>query len=52
MEQIFVESTKKHREEISIWKLCFVVSQGRKDTIGQVQEKMVWSIQGTILFTQ
>ncbi len=28
-----------------------MVSQGRKDTRGQVQEKMVWSIQGKILLT-
>jgi hypothetical protein len=29
-----------------------VVSQGRKDTYGQIQEKMVWPIQGIVLFTQ
>jgi hypothetical protein len=50
MEQIFVESTETHREKNSIWRLCFVVSQGRKDTIGQIQEKMVWPIHGIILF--
>jgi hypothetical protein len=41
MEQIFVEPTKTYREEVSIWRLCFVVSRGRKDTLGQIQEKMV-----------
>jgi hypothetical protein len=41
VEQIFVELTKTHREEVPIWRLCFVVSQGRKDTLGQIQEKMV-----------
>jgi hypothetical protein len=46
-----MESTKKHKEEIPTWKLCFMVSLGRKNTLGQVQEKMVWSIQGTILLT-
>jgi hypothetical protein len=29
-----------------------MVSQQIKDTFGQIQEKMVWSIQGTILFNQ
>jgi hypothetical protein len=48
--QIFVESTKKHIEKAPIWRLCFVVSQGRKDTPKQIQKKMVWSIQGIILF--
>jgi hypothetical protein len=48
MEQILVESTKKHKEEIPILRLCFVVFQGKNDTLGQVQEKMVWSIQGTL----
>jgi hypothetical protein len=52
MEQISVKSIEKHIEEVSIWRLCFMVSQGRKDTFGQIQENMVWSIQGTILFTQ
>jgi hypothetical protein len=45
-----VESTEKHRKEVPIWRLCFMVSQRRKDTSRQLQEKMVWSIQGTILF--
>jgi len=44
MEQIFVESTETHREKVQIWRLCFVVSQGKKDALGQIQEKMVWSI--------
>jgi hypothetical protein len=47
-----MELTKKHRKKVPIWRLCFVVSQRRKNTLGQVQEKMVWSIQGTILLTQ
>jgi hypothetical protein len=29
-----------------------MVSQRRKNTFGQIQEKMVWSIQGIILLTQ
>jgi hypothetical protein len=44
MDLIFVELTKKHKDEVSIWRSCFVVSQGRKDTHEQVQKKMVWSI--------
>jgi hypothetical protein len=52
MEQIFVESIEKHKKEVPIWRLCFMVSQGRKGASRQIQEKMVWSIQGTILFTQ
>jgi hypothetical protein len=43
---------KKHREKVPIWRLCFVVSQEKKYTLGHVQEKMVWSIHGTILLTQ
>ncbi len=41
MDHIYVESTKKHKEEVSIWRLCFMVAQGRKDTHGKIQEKMV-----------
>jgi hypothetical protein len=37
MEQIFVESKEKNRE-VLIWRLCFMVSQRRKDTPGQIQE--------------
>jgi hypothetical protein len=48
----FVESIETHRENFPIWKLCYLVSQGRKDTFGKIQEKMVWFIQGTILLTQ
>ncbi len=44
VEQIFLESTKKHKEEVSIWILCSLVSQGRKDTSRQIQKKMVWTI--------
>jgi hypothetical protein len=43
---------KKHKEKNPIWKLCFVISQRRKYTFGQIKKKMVWSIQGTILLTQ
>jgi hypothetical protein len=52
MEPIFVESIEKHREKNSIWRLCVMVSQGRKYTPAQIQEKLVWSIKGIILFTQ
>jgi hypothetical protein len=52
MEQIYVESIETRREKVPILRLCSLVSQGRKYTYGQIQEKMVWSIQGTILFTQ
>jgi len=31
MEQILMESTKKHKEEIPILRLCFVVFQGKND---------------------
>jgi hypothetical protein len=33
---IFVELIEKHKEEVSIWRLCFMVSQGRKDTPRQI----------------
>jgi hypothetical protein len=36
MEQIYVESIEKHREEVHVWRLCFVVSQGKKYTLGHV----------------
>ncbi len=39
MEQISMESTKTHQKKGSIWRLCFVVSQGRKNTLRQIQEK-------------
>jgi hypothetical protein len=48
----FCGVNKKHKEEILIWRLCFMVSYGRKNTFGQIQEKMVWSIHGIVLFTQ
>jgi hypothetical protein len=32
------------KEEVSIWRLLFLVSQRRKYTFGQIQEKMVWTI--------
>jgi hypothetical protein len=28
VEQIYVESTKTHRKEVSIWRLCIMVSKG------------------------
>jgi hypothetical protein len=53
MEHISMESIETHRKEVPIWKLCFVVSQGKKNTSKQIQEKMVWPIrQGIILVTQ
>jgi hypothetical protein len=37
MEQIFVESIETHREKVPIWRLCYVVSQGKeKVTFGQI----------------
>jgi hypothetical protein len=30
---------KKYIEKVSIWRLCFMVFQGRKYTLGQIQEK-------------
>jgi hypothetical protein len=47
-----VESKETHKEEVPIWRLCSVVFQGRKITSGQIEEKMVWPIQGIVLFTQ
>ncbi len=52
MEQINMESIEKHKKKVPIWRLCFMVSQGRNVNPGQIQEKMVWSIQGTLLLTQ
>jgi hypothetical protein len=52
MEHIFVESIEKHRQEVSILRLNFMVSQRRNNTHGQIFKKAVWSIQGTILLTQ
>jgi hypothetical protein len=43
---------KKHKEEVPIWKLRYVVSQGKKITYGQIFKKMVWPIQSIVLFTQ
>jgi hypothetical protein len=37
----FCGVNKKHRKEVSIWRLCFMVSQERKNKLGQIQEKMV-----------
>ncbi len=44
MEHIYMEAMETHKEKIPIWKLCYVVSQGRKYTYGQILEKMVWHI--------
>jgi hypothetical protein len=33
-----VESREKNREKVLIWRLCFMVFQRRKDTLGQIQE--------------
>jgi hypothetical protein len=43
---------KNIEKKVPIWKLCFMVSQRRKNTFGQIQEKMIWPNQGTILLTQ
>jgi len=48
----FMWNQQKTQKKVPIWKLCFVVSQRRKYTFGKIQEKMVWSIQGTILLTE
>ncbi len=34
-----MESTKKHKEEIPSWRLCFVVSLGRKNTLGKFKKR-------------
>jgi hypothetical protein len=47
-----MESTTEHRKKKLFWKLCFLVSQGRKDTSRQIQEKRVWLILGIVLHTQ
>jgi hypothetical protein len=39
--QFLWSQQKKHKEEVLIWKLCFVISYGIKDTLGQVLKKMV-----------
>jgi hypothetical protein len=44
MEQKILELAKKHREEVSIWRLCSLVFQGRKYTSRKIQKKMVWTI--------
>jgi hypothetical protein len=48
----FYGVNKKNRKEVLIWRFCFMVSQGGKNTLEQIQEKMVWSIQGIILLTK
>jgi hypothetical protein len=39
MEQIFVESIETHKEEVPIWKLCFVVPKGGNDTPGKFKKR-------------
>ncbi len=38
MEQISLESIKKHRE-VSIWRLCFMVSQGKRKHSGEFKKR-------------
>ncbi len=41
----YMSNQQKHTEKKnSIWKLCSMVSQKRKNTFGQIQEKMIWPI--------
>jgi hypothetical protein len=47
----FCGVNRKILRKSSNWRLCFMVSQRKKNKYGQIQEKMVWSIQGTILLT-
>jgi hypothetical protein len=46
-----MESIEKY-QGVPIWRLRFMVSQRKINIFGQIQEKMVWSIQGMILLTQ
>jgi hypothetical protein len=39
MEHIYVESTKKQNEEVPIWSLCYVVSQGKKSHLGKFKKR-------------
>jgi hypothetical protein len=34
-----VESTKIHREEIPIWRLCYVVTQGKKTHLSKFKKR-------------
>ncbi len=45
MEHIYVKSIQTHKKNVPIWKLCYMVSQGRKNTSRKIQNKMVWLIQ-------
>ncbi len=50
---IFLWNQQKHtKKNVSIWKLCSMVSQRKKTTFGQIQEKVIWPIQGIVLLTQ
>jgi hypothetical protein len=44
-------SQQKTFENKFQFRLCFMVSQRRKNTSRQIQENMVWSIQGIIMLT-
>jgi hypothetical protein len=39
MEHIDLELTKTHIEEVPIWRLCFVVSQGKKTHLGKLKKR-------------
>jgi hypothetical protein len=39
MEEIYVKSIEKHRKEVLIWRLYFVVSQRRKNTPRQIKKR-------------
>jgi len=39
VEYIFIESAKKHRKEVLIWRLCFMVSEGRKTHLGKSEKR-------------
>jgi hypothetical protein len=39
MDHIFVELVEKHREEVSIWILCFMVSQGKNTHLGKFMKR-------------
>jgi hypothetical protein len=39
MDQISMELAKTHKEEVLIWKLCYVVSQRKKTHLGKFKKK-------------
>jgi hypothetical protein len=38
MEHIYLKLTKTYIEEVPIWRLCFVVSQGKKTHLGKFKK--------------